>query len=64
MTPPTSCRFLSAKIDAYTWIFRVIVIVRSNWCVGAVMTAPYIGVLYRSDKLQFEFPLVEIPKVL
>ena len=44
MTPPTSYRLLGAKIAAYTWIFRVIVIFRSNWCAGAVMTAPYIGV--------------------
>ena len=30
MTPPISWRLLSAKIEAYTWIIRVIVIFRSN----------------------------------
>ena len=56
MTPPTRYRLLSAKIAAYTWIFRITVIFRSNWCVGAVMTVPYIGVSYRSVYLQFETP--------
>ena len=57
MTPPTSYQLLSVKMNAYIWILRVIITFRSSWCVGAVMTAPYSGVLYRRDKPQFEPPL-------